>query len=396
MKKRKDFIAYIFYSMKISKKTFYRHVENILTSKQLEIYNMRFDKDGNIKMSAQEIADKLGTTRQAVDGMLNKIYARLIILCKRLKIEVDINKKIEKPVEVKEPTTSKHANELIKSISELKRLPREKRLNNMISEKVFSDNGADQRSYYDHLQVDVNRITEKIDNNEELTKLEQQKLFDYNAIIKELRKYQVKRRNCSKRKYDPTNLVTELRNKTDEFIKEINRSHKLPESRFNDEFSVGKKFASGTDQRMFYDALRHKAKQAKIQFDKGLEISDLNREKIIALKVIDNVLSFYPSRFYYNKLLILDVASSLDIDIEKNKLLLSKAYGEVYVKIRFLIENGIPVTDNDGNINPIMFIDNDTLKAEFNITMEDLTNVYLNGVIDSELSKEVIKKLCRK
>ena len=34
--------------------------------------------------------------------------------------------------------------------------------------------------------------------NEELTKLEQQKLFDYNAIIKELRKYQVKRRNCSK------------------------------------------------------------------------------------------------------------------------------------------------------------------------------------------------------
>ena len=96
MKKRKDFIADIFYSMKISKKTFYRHVENILTSKQLEIYNMRFDKDGNIKMSAQEIADKLGTTRQAVDNVLNKIYARIIILCRRLKIEVDVNKKIEK------------------------------------------------------------------------------------------------------------------------------------------------------------------------------------------------------------------------------------------------------------------------------------------------------------
>ena len=43
-----------------------------------------------------------------------------------------------------------------------------------------------------------------------------------------------------------------------------------------------------------------------------------------------------------------------------------------------------------------MFMDNDTLKNEFNISMEDLTNVYLNGVIDSELSKEVIKKICRK
>ena len=43
-----------------------------------------------------------------------------------------------------------------------------------------------------------------------------------------------------------------------------------------------------------------------------------------------------------------------------------------------------------------MFIDNDTLKDEFNITMEDITNIYLNGVSDSEHSKEVIKKLCRK
>lgn len=396
MKKRKDFIADIYYSMKISKKAFNKHIENILTSKQYEIYKMRFDKNGNIKMTSQEIADQLGTSRQAVDGMLNKIYARVIVLCRRLKIKVDVNKRIEKPVELKEPTTSKHATELIESISELERLPREKRLNNMVSEKVFSDNGSDQRSYYDHLQGDVNRIVEKIENDEELTKLEKQKLFDYNAIIKELRKYQIKRRCSSKRRYDPANLVTELRSKTSEFIKELNISHKLPESRFNDEFSVGKKFSSGTDQRMFYDSLRHKAKQARIQFENGEEVSDLNREKIIALKVIDNVLSFYPSRFYYNKLLILDVASSLGIDIEKNKLLLSKAYGEVYVKIRFLIENGIPVTDNEGNINPIMFMDNDTLKEEFNISIEDLTNVYLNGVIDSELSKEVIKKLCRK
>ena len=396
MKKRKDFIADIFYSMNISKNTFNNYVKNILSDKQFVIYKMRFDKDGNVKMTSQKIADKLGKSKQAVDATLNKIYAKVIILCNRLGITVDINNKTERPVELKEPTTSRHANELIMSISELKRLPREKRLNNMVSEKVFSDNGSDQRSYFDHLQGDVNRIMEKIERNEELTELEKQKLFDYNAISKELKKYPTKRRNNFKRKYDPSNLVSELRIKTDEFVKELNRSHKLPESRFNDEFSVGKKFSSGTDQRMFYDALRHKVKQAKIQFENGEKISDLNREKIIALKVIDNVLSFYPSRFFHNKLLILDIASSLGIDMEKNKLLLSKAYGEVYVKIRFLIENGIPITDNDGNVNPIMFMDNDTLKNEFNISMEDLTNVYLNGVIDSELSKEVIKKICRK
>ena len=396
MKKRKDFIADIFYSMEISKKTFNKHIENILTDKQFDIYKMRFDKDGNVKMTSQEIANQLGITRQAVDIVLNRIYVKIEILCKRLHIDVDINKKIEKPVEVKEITVSKHASELILSISELKRLPREKRLNHMVSERVFSDNYSDQRSYYDHLQGDVNHIMNKIERNEELTGLEKQKLFDYNAIIKELRKHPIKRRNNFKRKFDPSNLVFELRIKTDEFVKELNRSHKLPESRFKDKFSVGKQFSSGADQRMFYDSLRHIAKQAKIQFENGEKISDLNREKIIALKVIDNVLSFYPSRFFHNKLLILDIASSLGIDMEKNKLLLSKAYGEVYVKIRFLIENGISITDNEGKINPIMFMDNDTLREEFNISMDELATMYLNGTINSELSKEVIKKLCRK
>ena len=399
MKKRKDYISDIFYSMNISKTTFYKHVKNILTKKQYTIFKMRFDNDGNIKMSSEEIANQLDITRQAIDLMLNKIYAKLIILCKRLNIEVDINKKVEKPVEASEPTVSEHASELISSIIELNRLPGEKRLNNMVSEKVFSNNGADQRTYYDHLQVDVNRINEKIERNEDLSKKEKKKLYDYIAISEVLEKYQPKgkgKRRCAKRKYDPKNVIDELRSKTIEFIKELNRSHKLPESRFADKFSVGKKFNSGTDQRMFYASLRHKGKQARIQFNKGEIITNLNREKIISLKLIDNVLSFYPKKFFHNKLLIMDLASSLGIDVEKNKLLFSKYYGEVYVKIRFLIENNIFLTDNNGFINPIMFMSDSEMIDNYNVSNEELTDKYLNGLIDSELSKEVIKKLSKK
>lgn len=399
MKKRKDYISDIFYSMNISKTTFYKHLRNILTERQYNIFKMRFDKDGNVKMTSVEIANQLGITRQAIDLTLNSIYAKTIILCKRLNIEVDVNKEVEKPVEVSEPTVSKHASELISSIIDLKRLPGEKRLNNMVSEKVFSDNGADQRSYYDHLLVDVNRINGKIERNEELSKLEKQKLYDYNAISEVLEACSPKgknRRRHEKRKYDSKKVIDELRSKTIEFIKELNRCHKLPESKFADEFSVGKKFDSGTDQRMFYDSLRHKGKQSKIKFNKGEPITKLNREKIISLKLIDNVLSFYPSRFFHNKLLIMDLASNFGIDVEKNKLLFSKYYGEVYVKIRFLIENNIFITDNNGFINPIMFMSDSEMIDHFNVSNEELTDKYLNGLIDSELSKEVIKKLSKK
>lgn len=399
MKKRRDYISDIYYTMNITKKTFNKHVKNILTEKQYNIFKMRFDNDGNIKMTAEEIANQLGITRQAIDLILNKIYAKIIILCKRLNIDVDINKRVEKPVEVSEPTVSEHASELISSIKELKRLPGEKRLNNMVSEKVFSNNGADQRSYYDHLQVDVNRINEKIERCEELSKLEEQKLFDYTAISEALECYQPKgksKRRYTKRKYNPKNVVDELRRKTIEFIKELNKCHKLPESKFADEFSVGKKFTDGTDQRMFYDSLRHKGKQARIQFNNGEIITSLNKEQIISLKLIDNVLSFYPSRFFHNKLLIMDLASNLGINVEKNKLLFSKYYGEVYVKIRFLIENNLFITDNNGFINPIMFMSDSEMIDNYNVSIEELTDKYLNGLIDSELSKEVVKKLSKK
>ena len=82
--------------------------------------------------------------------------------------------------------------------------------------------------------------------------------------------------------------------------------------------------------------------------------------------------------------------------LKKNKLLFSKYYGEVYVKIRFLIENNIFITDNNGFINPIMFMSDSEMIDNYNVSNEELTDKYLNGLIDSELSKEVIKKLSKK
>lgn len=395
MRKRRDYISDIYYSMNVSKATFNKRVKKILTEKQYTIFKMRFDKDGNIKMTSEEIADQLGTTRQAVDNILNRIYESIIILCKRLNISVDVDKKIDRPKEYNITEVRDKTKELLLSIKTLKRLPKEKNLNNNVSERVFSD-GTDQRRYYNGLIADVRRIKLKIEDGLELTRIEAQKLFDYYEVMKELSHYKIVRQRPLIRTVNYSSQINELREKTTVFIRDLNQTHKLPENKYADFFNTGEKFDDGSDKRNFYTALRYKGKHAKNKFLKGENISSLDKEKIIALKLIDNVLSFYPARFYDNKLMLLDLATSLDLDIDKNKLLLSKAYGEVYAKVRFLIENKIPIIDNNGDVNPIMFMSNEEMIEKYGVSLEELTDIYVNGVINSELSEEVIKGLCKK
>lgn len=395
MKKRRDYIADILYSKKVSDATYYKYLKKILSEKQLEIYKMRFYKDGSIKMTTEEIADQLGITRQAVDSTLNRIYCSIIILCKRLNIDVDINEKIRRPKVYNITEVSDHARELIISINVLKRLPKEKYLNGGVSERVFS-NGADQRRYYDSLTADIRRIHEKQENGEELSKLDTQKLFDFEVIKNELSKYKAIRKKNPTRRPSYITQIIDLRSKTIEFIKEFNKTHRLPESKYADFFSTGKKFSDGTDQRNFYGTLRYRAKVARERFDNNKTISNLDREKIIAAKLIDNVISYYPNKFYENKLMILELVTSLGINIEKNKLLLSKSYGEIYAKFRFLIENNIYIIDNDGVVNSFIYLSDEEMQKQFNISMEELTDKYINGVIDSKTSEEVIKKLSKK
>lgn len=395
VKKRRDYISDIYYSMNISKVTFNKYLKNILTKRQFEIFKMRFDKDGKIKMTSEEIADQLGTTRQAVDGILNKVYASIIILCRRLNILVDVDKKIDRPKEYNISDVRDKTKELLLSIKTLKRLPKEKNLNNNISERVFSD-GTDQRRYYNALISDVRKIKLKIENGIELSRIETQKLFDYYEVMKELSNYKIVRQKPLIRTVNYPVQIRDLRNKTNVFIKDLNQTHKLPESKYADFFNTGEKFEDGSDKRNFYSSLRHKAKYAKERFNKGDNISSLDKEKIISLKLIDNVLSFYPSRFYENKLMLLELINSLGLNIEKNKLLLSKYYGEVYAKVRFLIENNIPVVDENGVVNQIMFMNDEELHDIYNTSLLEITDKYVNGIINSELSEEVIKKLCKK
>ena len=278
MKKRKDYISDIFYSMNISKNTFYKHVRNILTEKQYTIFKMRFDNDGNIKMTSFEIASQLGTTRQDVDGLLNKIYERIIILCKRLNIDVDIEKSLNRPVDYNITEVSEKTKELILSIKLLKRLPRLKAFNNNESERVFSD-GTDQRRYYDGLGAYVRKIKLKVKNGGQLTKREAQKLYDYENIIEELSKYKSIRRKPVEKVVNYASQIKDLRDKTFIFIEDFNRTHKLPENKYADYFNRGEKFDDGADKRNFYVALRHTSKRAKEKYARGEKISNLDKEK---------------------------------------------------------------------------------------------------------------------
>ena len=397
MKKRDDFVSDAFKTKVVSKKRLNEKIHKVLNKKQTIIYDMRFDESGNAKMKIIEIANRLNISRQAVDFDLDRIYKKLIVLFKQLNIKVETNKPNKKNERKKSDTItlSSHAAELIESIEILKRLPKTKKLNNNVSERVFS-NGADQRSYYDHLLACIKIIKIKQQNGEILTKLEEQKLYDYNEIVKTLNKYSKKKRIVNHKKrlvYDSE--VDALKNKTVEFIEEINRTGKLPESKYNDIFSVGKKFIDGTDQRNFYVALRYNSNNIRKKYENGETLSNLDKEKLISIKLINNVLSFYPKKFFYNKLLIMDIASSIGIDVEKNKIIFSKSFGEFYAKIRFLSDNGLPIVDNNGNINSIMFMADLNMQAEYNVSLKELTDKYVNGLIDSKVACDVVKKIYR-
>ncbi len=60
MKKRKDYVSDLIYSMKKSGIDLYEYIFIFLTEKQSLIFKMRFDEEGNIKMSRKDIARELG------------------------------------------------------------------------------------------------------------------------------------------------------------------------------------------------------------------------------------------------------------------------------------------------------------------------------------------------
>ena len=85
---------------------------------------------------------------------------------------------------VMEVTLQERKEELIKSIRELGRLPKQD--NNGVSERTFRD-GTSQRSYYNNLKVSC----KKMERKSALTVEETQKLMDYEEINKVCREVQM-------------------------------------------------------------------------------------------------------------------------------------------------------------------------------------------------------------
>lgn len=77
-----------------------------------------------------------------------------------------------------------------------------------------------------------------------------------------------------------------------------------------------------------------------------------------------------------NKTSIINICKKYNININKNKSILKKSYNEVYAKICYLIDLNIPIIDENGIINNIMYISNKNLELNYNINMEYLINKY--------------------
>ena len=276
----------------------------------------------------------------------------------------------------------------IQTIHKLKRMPSLKKDNSDEAEATFT-NGVNQRSYYNHLIVKVNEIKEKQEKNIPLSPLEEQKLYDMKKIKEAKSQYKRKIGN-SKKKISYNSLT--LHQKTSELIKSINELHRLP--RYVRLLKRSERlFQDGCNQTDFYNSLRTKTNIIKEKQQNGQSITEVETERLKQMALIDNVISFYPRKTFYNSLLIKALCKELNINIEINKLLLSKAYGEVYAKVCFLIENNIPISDMSGQINKIFFMSDINMQKEFNISLEEIINKYIDGKENAKESINVFRKL---
>ena len=437
MKKDPDFIKRILNNKIITEEYFYNLLNEILSEHQLSIYKMKFDINGNVKEKTTVIAKKVNKSKQSIDQTLNVIYRKINDYCTQNKIPTNgkvktkhellidsinelhrlptfnldtgkpektfsdgtdqreyfeklknyVYKILEKKKkginltprnkqalfeyeEIKnalkqyniDKVLSYQAEIYIQTIHKLKRMPSLKKDNSDEAEATFT-NGVNQRSYYNHLIVKVNEIKEKQEKNIPLSPLEEQKLYDMKKIKEAKSQYKRKIGNSKKKIY----------------VRLLKRSERL--------------FQDGCNQTDFYNSLRTKTNIIKEKQQNGQSITEVETERLKQMALIDNVISFYPRKTFYNSLLIKELCKELNINIEINKLLLSKAYGEVYAKVCFLIENNIPISDMSGQINKIFFMSDINMQKEFNISLEEIINKYIDGKENAKESINVFRKL---
>ena len=279
--------------------------------------------------------------------------------------------------------------ELVESINELKRLPRTKKLNGGRSEKKFS-NGVDQRRFYDVLVADIKRI--KLKDQSSLSRLEKQKLVDYNFIMEVLNRYADQQRH----RYAITSYekwIDILKSKTENYIETMIKHKKGNLNKIKSSNPEDLVFDDGSDKILFCNNLRSKVASIKRKAEQGREISLLDKAKIQCNERIKNVESFFPNKYYKNKMLIKELCNQYNIDYPKNTKLIAKSYGEVYSKLMYLIENNMPITCDNGELNKIFYMADLNMQAEFGISLDDIVSKYIYGDTNVKETLHVFRKL---
>lgn len=282
--------------------------------------------------------------------------------------------KIYKRYSTRKLTREQKKQEIIETI---KRTHHNLRVTKNIEDK-FS-NGAIQKFYYYNLRSIVMNLQEE-SKNRKLTEKEIQLINDLKEIDDAINKY------CEKQDYNQINIFND---KVKQLIKIINKLQKRPIAARDNKKHEGVKFSDGTDSRNFLDRLLflNSRINQKIQNNQPLTEREILIQKSY-IKLI-NILSFYPIHKKDNKKEIENLCSTFNIDIENNKSLYNKSAGELYSKIMYLIDNNIEITDDNGQVNSIMYISDINMKRTYNITLEELLNTYING---KENIKEITKK----
>ena len=137
------------------------------------------------------------------------------------------------------------------------------------------------------------------------------------------------------------------------------------------------------EQMKYYKNLEKTTSKLLLKQNKGIILTPSERIKLRDFQEIENVISFYTNTQEENIKLILDFCKNNNIDISINKELINKPFYELYVKICFLKDNNIPITDKDGFINPIMYQSEINMQSVYNTTLDELVNRYIDGHVNS-------------
>jgi len=446
MKKTYNQMQQMISALNLNEKSLYLLLTDILTPNQLRVFFYRFDNEGNIVKTMDEIGNILNCTKQNVNIILNKIY-------KLIELEV-----LKRNPKFKSKTKKSKKRQLMETIKQTHKLPN--------YNKKFED-GTYQRSYYKNLLNNYNEVQKKIKNKLELTEKDRIIIKDFEDINKLLIEYEdeivlsekakeliktikklhrlpqirhkkepeaVFSNGTDQRNYynylsfsknpiikkkeqgitltktekqilfDYAEIVKvlnkyqklptknpECKTKKEEFIQTIYKNHRLPKRTDFNYGIVDEYFSNGDIQRVYYENLRWKASQYKKLQNEEYILNDYQLKIINDYNEISNVLSFYPKKYNQYRALVVKLCNYLNIKLEDNNILMNKSFYEIYVKIVFMIENNIQLT-KDGKINEIIYMSDANMQEKYNVSIEELVSKYINGSINCETALKILEK----